>query len=115
MKTLMNQMPIKVLLQGNAQADRAVPPSGFTAQLTLLAAAAMAFLAVCALAVTVASGRLADRWSGALDGTATLRITAPQDQHAAQMAAAMRVLCRWPSICLVFLGLISSLMQVSGR
>ena len=54
-------------------ADRVVPPSGFTAQLTLFAAAAMAFLAVFALALCMASGRLADRWAGELARSATLR------------------------------------------
>jgi len=32
------------LLAGDPQADRAVPPTGFTARLTLLSAGAMAFV-----------------------------------------------------------------------
>ena len=44
---------VKTLIIGDAQADRVVPPSGFTAQLTLFAAGAMAFLAVFALAARV--------------------------------------------------------------
>ena len=54
---------IRSLLLGDAQADRVVPPTGFTAQLTVFASAAMAFLAVFALALSLASGRLADRWN----------------------------------------------------
>ena len=37
-------------LRADQQADRVVPPSGFTAQLTSFTAGAMAFLAVFALA-----------------------------------------------------------------
>ncbi len=91
-------MPWRALVFGDQQADRVVPPTGFTARLTLLAAGAMAFLAVCALAISVSSGRLAERWSAALDGTATLRITAPEDQQAAQETAALQVLNTTPGV-----------------
>jgi len=80
------------LLPGDAQADRVVPPSGFTATLTLFTAAAMAFLAVFALALSLATGRLADRWGSELARTATVRISAPEGQMAAQTEAALRVL-----------------------
>ncbi|MEP3440406.1 MAG: cell division protein FtsX [Sulfitobacter sp.] len=80
------------VLKGDTQADRVVPPSGFTAQLTLFAAGAMAFLAVFALALSLASGRLADRWGNELAQSATIRIAAPADQQAAQTAAALRIL-----------------------
>ncbi|WP_439126641.1 cell division protein FtsX [Roseovarius nitratireducens] len=80
------------LLPGDPQADRVVPPSGFTATLTLFTAAAMAFLAVFALALSLATGRLADRWSNELARTATVRISAPEGQMAAQTEAALRVL-----------------------
>ena len=43
------------LLAGDAQTDRAVPPTGYTARLTLLTSGAMAFLAVFALALSAAS------------------------------------------------------------
>ena len=36
---------LRAIFKGDRQADRVVPPSGFTAQLTLFAAGAMAFLA----------------------------------------------------------------------
>lgn len=83
---------LRTLVLGDRQADRVVPPSGFTAQLTVFASAAMAFLAVFVLAVSLASGRLADRWGNELARTATVRIVAPQDQHAQQTAAALQVL-----------------------
>ncbi|MGR3462991.1 MAG: cell division protein FtsX [Roseovarius sp.] len=80
------------LLPGDTQADRVVPPSGFTATLTLFTAAAMAFLAVFALALSLATGRLADSWSNELARTATVRISAPEGQMAAQTETALRVL-----------------------
>ncbi|MGJ8610069.1 MAG: cell division protein FtsX [Octadecabacter sp.] len=86
------------LLAGDPQADRAVPPTGFTARLTLLSAGAMAFLAVFALALSLATGRLADRWSAELAKTSTLRISAPQDQMDAQTRAALTVLQSTPGV-----------------
>jgi cell division transport system permease protein len=80
------------LLIGDVQADRVVPPTGFTAWLTLFSAGAMAFLAVFALALSLATGRLAERWGDELARTATVRISAPEAQMAAQTAAALRVL-----------------------
>jgi len=89
---------LRNVLLGDAQADRVVPPSGFTAQLTLFASGAMAFLAVFALALSLASGRLADRWASELARSATLRITAPEDQVAAQTDAALKILRQTPGI-----------------
>ncbi|MFZ3581380.1 cell division protein FtsX [Loktanella sp. DJP18] len=89
---------ILALLVGDPQADRAVPPTGFTARLTVFAAAAMAFLAVFAIALSLATGRLADRWSAELARTATLRISAPVDQAAAQVRAALTVLEQTPGV-----------------
>jgi len=83
---------------GEAQADRVVPPSGFTARLTLFAAGAMAFLAVFALALSLASGRLAHRWASELARSATLRISAPQDQLADQTALALKILRQTPGV-----------------
>lgn len=83
---------------GDAQAERAVPPTGFTARLTVFAAAVMAFLAVFALALSVASNRLAERWSNELDQSATLRISAPVGQMQAQTDAALRVLETTPGV-----------------
>ncbi len=75
-----------------------VPPSGPTAWLTTATAAAMAFLAVFALALSIASGRLADRWSQALDRSATVRISAPEGQMDLQTAAVLEVLATTPGI-----------------
>lgn len=89
---------ILALIAGDPQADRSVPPTGFTAQLTLFSAGAMAFLAVFALALSLATGRLADRWSAELARTSTLRISAPADQAAAQLRAAITVLETTPGV-----------------
>ncbi|SOB94490.1 cell division protein FtsX [Rhodobacter maris] len=78
--------------------DRIVPPTGFTANLTVLTAAAMAFLAVFALALSLASGRLADRWSDALARSATIRISAPPEQIEAQLRAVLDALATTPGI-----------------
>jgi cell division transport system permease protein len=77
---------------GDAQAEKAVPPTGFTVRLTVFSAAAMAFLVVFALALSLAAGRLADRWSDELARSATVRISAPVEQMAAQTEAALNVL-----------------------
>ncbi len=80
------------VLARDEPADKIVPPAGFTATLTTFAAGAMAFLAVFALALSLAAGRLAERWGTVLAQGATVRITVPTDQQAAQVDAAMRVL-----------------------
>ncbi|MGR3271948.1 cell division protein FtsX [Thalassococcus profundi] len=89
---------LKRLLKTDAGADRVVPPAGFTVRLTLFTAAAMAFLAVFALALSLAAGRLADSWGEALARSSTVRISAPAEQMAAQTAAALRVLQTTPGI-----------------
>ena len=94
----MSKGTIRSLFLGDAQAARVVPPSGFTAHLTLFAAGAMAFLAVFALALSLPAGRLADRWAEELARSATLRINAPADQRAAQTQAALRILRQTPGI-----------------
>ena len=86
------------VLRGDAQGDRVVPPSGYTARLTGFTAGAMAFLAVFALALSLAAGRLADRWSDALADTATIRISAPDDQISVQTSAVLAVLATTPGI-----------------
>lgn len=72
--------------------DTVVPPTGFTAQLTIFASAAMAFLAVFALALTVSASRLADRWEAELAESATVRISAPAAEVDIQTQAVLRVL-----------------------
>lgn len=88
----MDHIDLKRLAFGDNQADRVVPPSGFTAQLTIFAAAAMAFLSVFAMALSLASGRLAARWGDELARSSTIRIVAPLDQRQAQTEAALRIL-----------------------
>lgn len=87
--------------RGDSQADRAVPPTGFTARLTLFSSGAMAFLAVFALALSLATGRLAERWSSELARSATVRISAPAGQVEAQTQAAVRVLQTTPGVAQV--------------
>lgn len=90
--------PLAALMAGDARADRVVPPSGFTAQLTRFTAAAMAFLTVFALALSLAAGRLADHWDEALARTATVRLSAPEGQMAAQTEAILEVLRTTPGV-----------------
>lgn len=94
----MSKGNIRAFLLGDVQADRVVPPSGFTAQLTLFVSGAMAFLAVFALALSLASGRLANQWADELARSATLRISAPADQRAAQTDAALELLRQTPGV-----------------
>ena len=89
---------IRSLLRGDAAHNRIVPPTGYTVRLTLFSAAAMAFLAVFALALSLAADRLADRWSDALAKGATLRISAAPEELDAQVAAAMAVLDTTPGV-----------------
>lgn len=89
---------LQILLVGDQNADRVVPPSGYTARLTTFTAASMAFLAVFALAMSLATGRLADRWSAELARTATVRISAPEGQLEAQSEAVLKVLKTTPGI-----------------
>lgn len=77
---------------GDKDAERAVPPTGFTVRLTVFSAGVMAFLVVFALALSMAAGRLAERWGDELARSATVRISAPQAQLAAQTQAALAVL-----------------------
>ncbi|MCB1339304.1 MAG: cell division protein FtsX, partial [Maritimibacter sp.] len=86
------------LVAGDKQADRVVPPTGFTARLTVFAAAAMAFLAVFALALSLATGRVAERWTSGLARSATVRVSAPEGQVEAQLAAVLGVLETTPGI-----------------
>ena len=79
-------------------ADRVVPPTGYTAQLTLFSAGAMAFLAVFALALALATGRLAERWSTELAQTVTVRLSAPADQIDDQTATVLEVLKTTPGV-----------------
>lgn len=89
---------LRGLLTGEHGASRVVPPSGVTAWLTLFAAGAMAFLAVFALALSLASSRLADRWDDALAQSSTLRISAPEEEMTARTDRALEMLRATPGI-----------------
>jgi len=89
---------IERLLGFGSGADRIVPPTGFTARVTVFAAAAMAFLAVFALAFALATTRLAMTWSDALSKTATVRVSAPADEVEAQTARVLEILSQTPGV-----------------
>ncbi len=89
---------IAAVFYPDPSANRVVPPSGVSAWLTSFTAGAMAFLAVFALALSLASGRLANRWSAALEHTATVRLSAPHDQMELQTAAVLAVLKTTPGV-----------------
>jgi cell division transport system permease protein len=86
------------LVRGDTQADRVVPRSGQSARLTLATSAAMAFLAVFAMALSIAAGALADRWSDALAQSSTIRISAPPAELEAQTWAVLAVLEQTPGV-----------------
>ncbi len=88
------------ILRGNPEADRMVPPTGFTASLTVFTAGAMAFLAVFALALSLATGRLAERWAAELAQSSTVRISAPVEEQEVQLNAALEVLETTPGVAL---------------
>ncbi|MBF9034842.1 cell division protein FtsX [Rhodobacterales bacterium HKCCE2091] len=89
---------IALILGPDGGADRVVPPTGATARLTLLTSAAMAFLAVFALALSMAAGRVATTWADALARTATIRISAPAGEIGPQTEAVLRVLDQTPGV-----------------
>lgn len=91
-------MKVMALLRGDPSSESVVPPSGHTAWLTVFTAAAMAFLAVFALALSLAAGRLAERWSETLERTATVRLSAPDDQIELQTNAVLETLSTTPGI-----------------
>ncbi|MCV2867144.1 cell division protein FtsX [Defluviimonas sp. WL0002] len=78
--------------------DRIVPPAGQSAQLTLMTAAAMAFLAVFALALAFSANRLADSWSAAFLDTATVRVSAAPEQAETQVKRVLEVLATTPGV-----------------
>lgn len=80
------------------RAMEVVPSSGPTAWLTAFTAGAMTFLCVFALALSLASGRLATRWSDALAKTATIRLSAPEEQVQIQTEAILATLSTTPGI-----------------
>ncbi|MGB5871976.1 MAG: FtsX-like permease family protein [Albidovulum sp.] len=96
MKDVLGRLRARVTERSGA--DRVVPASGHTATLTGITAAIMAFLAVFALALSLTTGRLADRWAGALSKTATIRISAPAEQLDRQTNKVIEVLQTTPGV-----------------
>lgn len=82
----------------SAITDQIVPRTGHSAWLVWLGAAAMAYLAVFALALSVSAARLAENWTMALAQTATVRISAPPAEMDSQTAAVLEVLRTTPGI-----------------
>ncbi|WP_182912924.1 cell division protein FtsX [Paracoccus onubensis] len=77
-------------------ANRIVPPTGFTAHLTLFSAGAMAFLAVFALALALATERLADRWASELSQSVTVRVSGQQQEQEALTQSVLDILQTTP-------------------
>ena len=94
-------LKLKALWQGLIGRDEGavnsiVPPTGFTAHLTLFSAGAMAFLAVFALALALATERLADRWSSELSQSVTVRVSAQQEEQEALTQSVLKILQTTP-------------------
>ena len=89
---------LNVLLSPESGAGRIVPPTGYTASLTMFSAGAMAFLAVFAMALSLATARLADRWGAELARSSTIRISAPEEQMTAQTQAVLEILETTPGV-----------------
>ena len=96
MRGLMS-FPFRLFSQ-EAQNDRVVPPTGFTANLTLFTSAVMGFLMVFTLALSLATARLANHWSDDFARSATLKISAPSDQLELQVKKALSILKTTPGI-----------------
>lgn len=86
------------VIMGDVQADRIVPKSGFTAQLTVFVAAAMTFLAVLTLAISLTTGRVAGVWAQDLAQSATLRLPANPQTADALLLSALDVLETTPGV-----------------
>jgi len=86
------------LIVGDPQADRAVPPAGLSARLTVFVAAVMAFLAIITLAISLTTGRVAAVWADELAQSATLRLPADPENADALLAAALTVLQTTPGV-----------------
>ncbi|MCB2095569.1 MAG: cell division protein FtsX [Rhodobacteraceae bacterium] len=85
-------------LLGDTEADKVVPRSGLALWLTVFTAAAMAFLSVLALAMSLATARLADRWSGAFEGRATILISAAPEAMGVQAQRVLDILAVTPGV-----------------
>lgn len=89
---------LMAMVAGEPQSDRLVPHTGISARLTAISAGIMAFLAVFALSLSLASDRLAERWGSELARSVTIRISAPADQVKAQTDLVLKILKTTPGI-----------------
>lgn len=78
--------------------DQVVPRRGHSTWLVWLGAAAMAYLAVFALALSMSAARLADSWTSSLAQTATIRISAAPAELDQQTDAVLEALRTTPGI-----------------
>lgn len=83
---------------GAGPADRVVPRSRRTAVAVGLLSTVVGFLAVLALALALAAGRLAATWQGEMAATATLHVVAPAEEIEEQARAALAVLRTTPGV-----------------
>lgn len=79
-------------------AETIVPRSGINAALTAFSAAAMAFLAVFAIALSLAAGHLSQRLGDELEGHATIRIVASESQVENRTNAVLELLGSTPGV-----------------
>lgn len=84
-------------LRGTGAADGLLPAPRGAAPLGFVVAI-LAFLATVAVALTLAGGRLADEWSGALTETVTVQVFAPDDAIEEEARAALNVLRTSPGV-----------------
>lgn len=91
-------MNLRELFLGDRGPERVVPSQGFTMTLTLVAAAAMAFLAVFVGAVASGADRLGESWTETLSNTATVRLIAEPDTADAQAATIAQILSETPGV-----------------
>jgi cell division transport system permease protein len=88
----------RLTLFGDPMAAGVLPRAGRGSAAVGLLAAILAFLAVLALALGLAAGRLATSWRGELADTATLQIFAPEARIEEQARAALAVLRTTPGV-----------------
>jgi cell division transport system permease protein len=86
------------LIGGDPAAAGLLPPGRLATVPVGCLAALLAFLAVLALALMLAAGRLAATWQGELADAATLQIFAPEAQIEEQARAALDVLRTTPGV-----------------
>ena len=89
---------VQDFLRGDQQAERAIPKRGFTAQLTTVTAAALAFLLVFVLAASLSASRAASLWASEFSDSASVRIAADIDNQEAVVETALTFLAQVPGI-----------------